>query len=32
MGIVEGGSRAFMAACNAHNGVPMTVNTILNEL
>jgi beta-glucosidase len=32
MGIVEGGARAYMAAYNAHNGVPMTVNPILNDI
>lgn len=32
MGIVEGGARAFMAAYNAHNGTPMTVNPILNDV
>ncbi|WP_397546453.1 glycoside hydrolase family 3 C-terminal domain-containing protein [Rhodothermus marinus] len=29
MGIVEGGARAFMAAYNAHNGIPMTVHPLL---
>ena len=29
MGVVEGGSRAFMAAYNAVNKVPMTINPIL---
>jgi beta-glucosidase len=32
MGIVEGGARAFMAAYNAHNGIPMTVNPILEDI
>ena len=32
MGIVDGGARAYMAAYNAHNGVPMTVHPILNEI
>jgi beta-glucosidase len=32
MGIVEGGARAYMAAYNAHNGIPMTVNPMLNEV
>lgn len=32
MGIVEGGARAYMAAYNAYNGVPMTVNPILNDI
>jgi beta-glucosidase len=32
MGIVEGGARAYMAAYNAHNGVPMTVSPILNDI
>ncbi|HEU5103081.1 MAG TPA: glycoside hydrolase family 3 C-terminal domain-containing protein [Roseiflexaceae bacterium] len=30
--IVEGGSRSFMAAYNAHNGVPCTVHPILRNL
>jgi beta-glucosidase len=30
--IVEGGSRSFMAAYNAHNGVPCTVHPILRDL
>ncbi len=32
MGIVEGGSRAFMAAYNAHNSIPMTVQPFLKEV
>jgi beta-glucosidase len=32
MGIVEGGARAFMAAYNAINGVPATVNPILRKM
>jgi beta-glucosidase len=32
MGIVEGGSRAFMAAYNAVNGVPMHVSPILRDV
>ena len=32
MGIIDGGSRAFMAAYNAYNGVPCTVNPILNNI
>ena len=32
MGIIEGGSRAFMAAYNAVNGVPMTVSPILQNV
>jgi beta-glucosidase len=32
MGVVEGGSRAFMAAYNAVNGVPMTVNPVLQKV
>jgi beta-glucosidase len=31
-GIVEGGARAFMAAYNAMNGIPMTVNPILRDI
>ncbi len=31
-GIVEGGSRAFMASYNAYNGIPMTVNPILKDI
>ena len=32
MGIVEGGSRAFMASYNLMNGVPMTVNPVLKNV
>ena len=32
MGVVEGGSRAYMAAYNAVNKVPMTVSTILQKV
>jgi beta-glucosidase len=32
MGFVEGGAKSFMAAYNAMNGVPMTVNPILKSL
>ena len=32
MGVMEGGSRAFMAAYNAWNHIPMTVNPILKEI
>jgi beta-glucosidase len=32
MGVVEGGSRAFMAAYNAVNKVPMTVNPVLQKV
>lgn len=32
MGVIEGGSRAFMASYNAVNGVPMTVNPILQSI
>lgn len=32
MGVMEGGSRAFMASYNAVNGVPMTVNPLLKDL
>ena len=31
-GIVEGGSRAFMAAYNAYNGIPMTVSPVLKKI
>jgi beta-glucosidase len=31
-GIVEGGARAFMAAYNAHNGIPCTVDPILRNI
>ena len=32
MGVVEGGARAFMASYNEVNGVPMTINPVLNEV
>ena len=32
MGVMEGGSRAYMAAYNAMNHIPMTVNPILREI
>ena len=32
MGVIEGGSRAYMAAYNAMNHVPMTVNPILRQI
>ena len=32
MGVTEGGSRAFMASYNAVNGVPMTVNPVLEKI
>jgi beta-glucosidase len=32
MGVIEGGSRAYMASYNAHNGIPMTVNPILKDI
>ena len=32
MGITQGGSRAFMASYNAVNGVPMSVNPILEKV
>jgi beta-glucosidase len=32
MGVVEGGSRAFMASYNAMNHVPMTVNPVLEKI
>ncbi len=32
MGVTEGGSRAYMAAYNAVNGVPMTINPILQNI
>ena len=32
MGVTEGGSRAFMASYNAMNGVPMTVNPVLQKI
>ena len=32
MAVVEGGARAYMAAYNAHNGVPCTVNPVLKDV
>jgi beta-glucosidase len=32
MGVLEGGSRAYMAAYNAWNHIPMTVNPILRDI
>ena len=32
MGVIDGGSRAYMAAYNAWNHIPMTVNPILREI
>ena len=32
MGVMDGGSRAFMASYNAHNGIPMTVQPILRDI
>jgi beta-glucosidase len=32
MGVQEGGSRAYMAAYNAHNGIPMTAQPILKDM
>ncbi|HSE15629.1 MAG TPA: glycoside hydrolase family 3 C-terminal domain-containing protein [Pyrinomonadaceae bacterium] len=32
MGVVEGGSRAYMAAYNAVNKVPMTINPVLQQI
>lgn len=32
MGVTKGGSRAFMAAYNAYNGIPMTVHPMLKEM
>jgi len=32
MGIIEGGSRAFMASYNEMNGVPMTIHPVLNDV
>ena len=32
MGVMDGGSRAYMASYNAHNGVPMTANPILKDI
>jgi beta-glucosidase len=31
-GVVEGGSRAYMASYNAYNGIPMTINPILKKI
>jgi beta-glucosidase len=31
-GIIEGGSRAYMAAYNSYNGVPMTVHPVLKDI
>lgn len=32
MGVLQGGSRAYMASYNAWNGIPMTVNPILKDV
>jgi beta-glucosidase len=32
MGVIEGGSRAFMASYNAMNSVPMTINPVLENV
>ncbi len=32
MGVMEGGSRAYMAAYNAYNGVPCTIHPILKDI
>jgi beta-glucosidase len=32
MGVMNGGSRAYMASYNAHNGIPMTVNPMLKDM
>ena len=32
MGVMEGGSRAYMASYNAWNGIPMTVQPILKDI
>jgi beta-glucosidase len=32
MGVLDGGSRSYMASYNARNGVPMTVNPILKDI
>ena len=32
MGVVEGGARAFMASYNEMNGVPMTINPVLQDV
>jgi beta-glucosidase len=32
MGVLQGGSRAYMASYNARNGIPMTANPILKDI
>ena len=32
MGVMEGGSRAYMTSYNAYNGIPMTVQPILKDM
>ncbi len=32
MGVIEGGSRAYMAAYNAYNRIPCTVNPVLKDI
>jgi beta-glucosidase len=32
MGVLDGGSRSYMASYNARNGIPMTVNPILKDI
>jgi beta-glucosidase len=32
MGVMDGGSRAYMASYNAHNGIPMTVHPMLKDM
>ena len=32
MGVIDGGSRAYMAAYNSYNGIPCTVHPILNDV
>jgi beta-glucosidase len=32
MGVIEGGSRAYMAAYNAYNGIPMAAQPILRDI
>ena len=32
MGVIEGGSRAYMTAYNAYNGIPMTAQPILRDM
>jgi beta-glucosidase len=32
VGVTEGGARAYMAAYNAHNGIPMTANPMLKDM